>query len=66
MEILAGDRPIGQLGSTDGASGIAMVRLDRVEDAMREGVPLQVGAVTLTVHRPPWASYAVPAAGGGF
>jgi hypothetical protein len=66
MEILAGDRPVGQLGSTDGVHGIAMVRLDRVEDAMREGVPLHVGEVTLTAHRPPWASYAVPAAGAGF
>jgi folate-binding protein YgfZ len=63
MEILAGDVPVGQLGSTDGASGIAMVRLDRVESALRAGLPLHVGEVTLTVRRPSWASYAVPSAG---
>lgn len=62
-EIRAGEFPVGTLGSMDGARGIAMVRLDRVEEAARHGIPLRVGEVTLTVHRPAWASYTVPGEG---
>lgn len=56
-EILSGGKPIGQLGSTDGKRGIAMIRLDRAEEAIRQGLELRVGDVALTIHRPPWASY---------
>lgn len=59
-EILAEDLPVGRLGSADGVHGIAMVRLDRVGEAIRQGKPLQVGNVALKVRRPPWASYEVP------
>ncbi|QBR71202.1 folate-binding protein [Beijerinckiaceae bacterium] len=47
--ITAGETPIGQVGSTAGDEGLAMVRLDRLEDArtagavtMAEGVPLEI------------------------
>lgn len=65
-EILAGDKPVGQLGSADGVHGIAMLRLDRVDEAIRQGVPLCIGNISLTVRQPPWASYKVPSEGTRF
>jgi folate-binding protein YgfZ len=62
-EISAGDQPVGRLGSVDGTLGVALIRLDRVQDALEKGVPLRVGEIELTVKQPPWASYAVPAKG---
>ncbi len=65
-EIRAGDVPVGTLGSMDGTKGIAMIRLDRAEEAARAGVPLRVGEVALTLGRPPWASYSVHSQGAAF
>lgn len=65
-EIRAGDVPVGTLGSMDGTKGIAMVRLDRAEDAARASVALRVGEVALTLRRPPWASYEVRSEGAAF
>jgi folate-binding protein YgfZ len=60
-EISAGDQPVGRLGSVDGTLGVALIRLDRVQDALDKSVPLRVGEIELTVGQPPWASYPVPA-----
>ena len=65
-EIRAGDVPVGTLGSMDGARGIALVRLDRAEEAARGGVALRVGEVALTLRQPPWASYQVLSEGAAF
>jgi folate-binding Fe-S cluster repair protein YgfZ len=65
-EIRAGEFPVGTLGSMDGVRGIAMLRLDRVQEGLRHGVPLRVGEVTLTARRPAWASYDVPSVGSEF
>ena len=59
-EIRAGEFPVGTLGSMDGTHGIAMLRLDRLEEAARHGIPLRVGDTILTARTPPWASYSVP------
>ncbi len=63
-EIRAAEFPVGTLGSMDGTRGIAMIRLDRADEATRHGIPLHVGDVRLTLHRPAWASYAVPGDNG--
>ena len=63
-EIRAGEFPVGTLGSMDGTHGIAMLRLDRLEEAARHGIPLRVGDTILTARTPPWASYSVPAGMG--
>lgn len=65
-EIRAGNVPVGTIGSMDGKRGIAMIRLDRVEDAVQKGTPLRVGDITVSVRRPPWASYQVPSHGAEF
>ena len=59
-EIRAGEFPVGTLGSMDGTHGIAMLRLDRIEEAARHGIPLRVGDTIITARTPPWASYSVP------
>ncbi len=62
-EISGGEFPVGQLGSSQGELGIALVRLDRAEEALAHGIPLRIGETTLTLRRPDWANYDVPSAG---
>ena len=62
-EITAGDHPVGAMGSSAGDLGIALIRLDRAEDAVRQGIPLRAGETTLTLRRPEWANYDVAIAG---
>jgi folate-binding protein YgfZ len=61
-EISGGEYPVGQLGSSQGTLGIALIRLDRADEVIGHGVPLRAANVTLTLRRPPWANYDVPAA----
>ncbi|MBX2805034.1 MAG: folate-binding protein [Hyphomicrobiales bacterium] len=53
-EIHAGDSPAGHLGSVDGARGIAIVRLDRIERAQADGKPIRAESVNVAVKTPPW------------
>lgn len=50
--ILAGDKPVGSIGSTARGKGIALVRIDRVADALDAGQPLTAGGLTLTLADP--------------
>jgi folate-binding protein YgfZ len=59
-EITAGEKTLGTLGSVDGARGIALLRLDRAEDAQNAGVPLKAGSAVLTIERPDWAKFRFP------
>jgi folate-binding protein YgfZ len=58
--IVAGEKTVGTLGSTTSGRGLAMLRLDRVEEASAAGVPLTSGNVTLTLIKPAWARFALP------
>ena len=58
--VVAGEKTVGTLGSTISGRGLAMLRLDRVEEALAAGVPLTSGNVTLTLIRPAWARCALP------
>jgi len=51
-QITAGETQIGQVGSTAGVEGLAMVRLDRLEEARAAGVALNAGDVTVDVTLP--------------
>jgi tRNA-modifying protein YgfZ len=62
-EITGGEYPVGHLGSSSGADGIALVRLDRADETLSLGVPLRAGDVGLTLVRPQWANYEIPSAG---
>ena len=50
--ITAGETNIGQVGSTAGVEGLAMVRLDRLEEARAAGVALKAGDVAVDVTLP--------------
>jgi folate-binding protein YgfZ len=60
-EIFAGGKTAGHLGSTtrDGR-GLALVRLDRIEDALAEGHRITVAGIGVTMRKPVWARFAVP------
>jgi tRNA-modifying protein YgfZ len=45
--ILAGDKQVGTIGSTAGDKGLALVRTDRVADALAAGQPLTAGGLPL-------------------
>lgn len=51
-QIVAGETAIGQLGSTAGREGLAMVRLDRLEEARASGVALSAGGVGVKIAAP--------------
>jgi folate-binding protein YgfZ len=60
LPVMAGDKQVGITGSAAGERGLAMLRLDRVADAMAAGERLVAGGVTLSVHRPDWARWPEP------
>jgi tRNA-modifying protein YgfZ len=50
--ILAGDKVVGTVGSTAGEKGLALVRTDRVADALAAGAPLMAGGLLLRLAEP--------------
>jgi folate-binding protein YgfZ len=50
--ILAGDKPVGTMGSTAGHNGLALLRVDRAAEALAAGVPLTSGGLTLRLAEP--------------
>jgi folate-binding protein YgfZ len=66
VEIMAGERPLGRLGSSADGRGVGLVRLDRLRQALDLGLPVRAGADEVSVALPGWATYGwpVPAAPG--
>jgi folate-binding protein YgfZ len=60
MQVMAGDKTIGTLGSTAHGRGLALLRLDRLEDAIAAGTPITAGGIALRVSKPRWAQFAFP------
>src|SRR5450631_1624541 len=50
--ILAGDKSVGTMGSTAGPNGLALIRVDRVADALAAGLPLTSGGLAARVAEP--------------
>jgi tRNA-modifying protein YgfZ len=59
-EITVDGRPIGTLGSNAARVGIAIVRIDRVTDALDAGHDILAGDARLTLTIPAWARYTLP------
>jgi hypothetical protein len=57
---MAGDKQLGTLGSTAKGRGLALLRLDRVADALAAGTPLEAGGIALHVVKPDWAKFPWP------
>jgi hypothetical protein len=60
-DIVAGERPLGRLGSSIDGHGIGLVRLDRLRAALDDGLPIRAGAEEVAVALPGWATYGWPA-----
>jgi folate-binding protein YgfZ len=63
VEITASDKPIGIMGSAARGRGLAMIRLDRLADAIKANAPLSAGGIAVRVHKPDWARFAFPGPG---
>ncbi len=60
-EITAGGKPVGALGSVSGTQALAIVRLDRVGDAVANGVRLLADEVPVAITLPEWTGLTFPA-----
>jgi tRNA-modifying protein YgfZ len=50
--VLAGDKPVGTMGSTAGHNGLALIRVDRAADALAAGTPLTSGGLAIRLAEP--------------
>ena len=48
------------MGSTAEGRGLALLRLDRVADALAAGTPLTAGGIAIRVVKPDWAKFIWP------
>jgi hypothetical protein len=61
VAVMAGDIAVGTMGSSArGGHGLAMLRLDRVGEALAAGTPLIAGGLTLEAVKPGWARFPWP------
>ncbi len=51
-DVLAGDKPVGTMGSTAGDKGLALIRIDRTADALAAGVVLTAGGIAIRIAEP--------------
>jgi folate-binding protein YgfZ len=58
--VMAGDRQVGTMGSAAAGHGLALLRLDRVADALARGEELVAGGVVIRPLKPEWARFAFP------
>jgi tRNA-modifying protein YgfZ len=58
--VTAGEKHVGAFGSSASGRALAMLRLDRAEDALTAGQALVAGAVTLRLVKPGWARFPFP------
>ena len=60
LPIMAGGKQVGTLGSTAKGHGLALMRLDRVADALTAGIPLEAGGIAIRASKPTWAKFDWP------
>ncbi|WP_321335632.1 folate-binding protein YgfZ [Breoghania sp.] len=58
--ITAGGKAVGTLGSHAGSIGLALVRIDRIGNALRSGEPIEADGVPIEPSIPQWASFDWP------
>jgi tRNA-modifying protein YgfZ len=52
LPVMAGDKPVGTMGSTAGKLGLALIRTDRVSDALDAGIKLTAGGLPIRIAEP--------------
>lgn len=60
VPVKVGDKPVGNMGSGVNGKGIALVRLDRVHDALAKGEKITAGGIEISLKKPAWARFAFP------
>jgi tRNA-modifying protein YgfZ len=60
VAVTAGEQTVGMMGSAAGGRGLAVLRLDRVEQALAGGGGLIAGGIALRLVKPTWARFAWP------
>jgi tRNA-modifying protein YgfZ len=50
--VLAGDKQMGTMGSSADGTGLALIRIDRVADALAAGLPLTAGGIAIRLAEP--------------
>ncbi len=60
LPVTAGDKTIGMVGSSANGRGLALLRLDRVADALAAAMPLTSGGIAIHVVKPAWATFPWP------
>jgi folate-binding protein YgfZ len=60
VQVMAGEKQVGMMGSAAQGRGLALLRLDRIADAIEAGVPLNAGGVEIRIVKPAWADFAWP------
>lgn len=63
-DIVAGERTIGRAGTSNGDTGLAMIRLDRATDALAAGEGLAAAGVPLEIETRDWIRFQVPGQAG--
>ena len=60
LPVMAGEKQAGMFGSSAKGHGLAMVRLDRIEEALASGAPITAGGIAIRPVKPDWATFAWP------
>jgi folate-binding protein YgfZ len=63
LTVTAGDKNVGLMGSGLNGRGLAVLRLDRVEEALASDLPLGAGGIKITPVKPSWATFPFPGEG---
>lgn len=63
-EAVAGGKPLGKIGSGANGRALALLRLDRVADALAEGEPLLGGGMAFTLSKPDFIRFPFPGEAG--
>jgi folate-binding protein YgfZ len=63
-EIVAAGKNMGTLGSTEGNHGLAIVRIDRVKDALDAGLEITADGIPVMLAIPDWANFTFPQQAG--
>ena len=58
--ITSGQRQIGTMGSASAGHGLALLRIDRMAEALREGETLVAAGASIEPLKPEWAHFVVP------
>ena len=61
VPVMAGDKSIGVMGSSAGREGLALLRLDRAQEAVAGGTPLTAGGIALRLRPSTFAKAAAKA-----